>query len=539
MCPPPPSDSTNSCVSIPSLKRSCLSRALMICFGVTMLSSGALAVEVVVPTRPHLNSLIPEGLPTTPTLALDDSSQATSGGGPSGSNYWLAPEPTKTTGNFVTSTANKSDTSVVGGWSGTEGQNVHHNRVWIKQGAVADVVSGGAGSNDDSDPDSVTYNYVEIEGTVANAYGGNAYKAPNGVSNNVVVVKAGARIQPSTSDTHPRYIIGGKNSSGEMASGNVVVVEEGANIGTLNLNIFGADGSNNADNNAVYIFGEVTGRVAGSGAYNTSKGNMVWVSGTVTGDVNGVNGGGREQYNNLVVIDSGKVIGNAAAANNPWDNADGNAIYLLGTAVVEGRAAGIIDAINSQDTFRGKNSLAYIEGTVKVGSLEGFDTLYLKLTDENVSTAALTLTSTEAKWKDLNIKNTNVVIDGSGLTDTTSAYQLISFANVGSLTLDENTAFTDQSSVFVDATWMIDQTQLTDYLQDDGSYVIDAISSLVVTDEQTLAVTDENGTVTTITSASQQTASENSKTLAESFLGSIAFVNQGSEFIADEGLRAM
>ncbi len=40
-------------------------------------------------------------------------------------------------------------------------------------------------------------------------------------------------------------------------------------------------------------------------------------------------------------------------------------------------------------------------------------------------------------------------------------------------------------------------------------------------------------------SAGEEKSNENSKTLAESFLGSLAFLNQGAEFIADEGLRAM
>ena len=56
---------------------------------------------------------------------------------------------------------------------------------------------------------------------------------------------------------------------------------------------------------------------------------------------------------------------------------------------------------------------------------------------------------------------------------------------------------------------------------------------------QAVATTEEEEETEEIVVAGQQTATENSKTLSEALLGTIALVNQGTEFIADQGMAAI
>lgn len=83
--------------------------------------------------------------------------------------------------------------------------------------------------------------------------------------------------------------------------------------------------------------------------------------------------------------------------------------------------------------------------------------------------------------------------------------------------------------MFVDQTWTVPEE-----ISAAGSLETEIVS--INTNGE--LVSSLNG-VETILGRKATTASTESKTLAESFLGTIAFINQGAEFVADEGLRAM
>lgn len=210
---------------------------------------------------------------------------------------------------------------------------------------------------------------------------------------------------------------------------------------------------------------------------------------------------------------------------------------MLGNTIVEGGAGAHFDGAQLNGG-RGYNSLVHINGTVSVGSLSSFDQLIFELTNDNVQTAALTITNEHdviyGADPILDLTSVSTVINGDALNDSTSGAKLIQLTENESLKLlvDDKTTFSDETNVFVDQTWLV-----SDAIAADGGIQIDEVNI----DPEGNIVTSLDGVETILGKKEEKIVKPTveSRTLSESFLGTIAFVNQGAEFIADEGIRAM
>ena len=155
------------------------------------------------------------------------------------------------------------------------------------------------------------------------------------------------------------------------------------------------------------------------------------------------------------------------------------------------------------------NSRLQLSGINTVGSINGFDTIGLNVTEANKEKAVLTVTDADAGQMEFN--GVTIEIASDDFLESSDTYQLINVEG-GKYTFKDLTV--KESHTFLETTYTA---------EDD--VVLDADHAL--TSENDLF---NNKTVK---------ATESSKTLAESLLGTVAFINQGAEFIADEGIAAM
>ena len=154
-------------------------------------------------------------------------------------------------------------------------------------------------------------------------------------------------------------------------------------------------------------------------------------------------------------------------------------------------------AYNTTKQVNKGNSIK-VSGINFAKSIHGFDTLYVQLSDVNSERPVLTLEDS------LDLTDRNLNISGTeGFNVKEGTYNLISAPEIKGL---------NDKNVTLESTWV--------------SY--DAKLSVETGDLNNLSLT---------TTAAKPT--DNTKTLSESLLGTVAFVNQGAEFIADEGLAAI
>ncbi len=357
--------------------------------------------------------------------------------------------------------------------------------------------------------------------SITGGYAGSTGEA----SNNSVIVTQG-----STVTTESRAVVGGNSYNGN-ANNNTVTIEKDATVtATVKGAIAGYNAtqsaSSEANGNTVTIESgaTVTGTVTGAETYGSAQGNTVRISGTVTGNVTGVttyasSSSQAQVSDTLVELDGAYISGNVTLLQN--GNAsmygDGNEIRLTNSTVT-----GIVRANSGSKTL----SKMTLTGVNTVGRLEYVGELVLNVTEANVDEAVLTWTQgTEDKGyvgTNLDLRGTTLVISGADTLDSEGSYKLIDNNGLGIIYYDSTTVI-EKRGVFVDNLWETDledgeTVQLTDGIQ--------IVNGDLTSGDQLIAV-------------GKEAVNDNSKTLAESFLGSLAFVNQGSEFIADEGLRIM
>ncbi len=226
---------------------------------------------------------------------------------------------------------------------------------------------------------------------------------------------------------------------------------------------------------------------------------------------------GQVEINDQTVVVSGSTVdavygtrlvgdGNVSARIN-------NQTIVLDNATVVG---GVYDVSikNGTSTRSGNdveltNSRLQLSGTNTVGSISGFDTIGLNVTEANKEKAVLTVTDADAGQMEFN--GVTIEIASDDFLDSSDTYQLINVEG-GKYTFKDLTV--KESHTFIETTYTAD-----------GDVVLGNGENL--TSENNLF---NNKTVK---------ATESSKTLAESLLGTVAFINQGAEFIADEGIAAM
>lgn len=246
---------------------------------------------------------------------------------------------------------------------------------------------------------------------------------------------------------------------------------------------------------------------------NNSEITDGYVAGTLVSLVDG----GQVEINNQTVVVSNSTVddvyGTGIVASGDVSARINNQTIVLDNATVVG---GVYDvSVKSETSTRGgndvelTNSRLQLSGTNKVGSISGFDTIGLNVTEANKEKAVLTVTDADAGQMEFN--GVTIEIASDDFLESSDTYQLINVEG-GTYTFTDLTV--KESHTFLETTYTA---------EDD--VVLDADHGL--TSENDLF---NNRTVK---------ATESSKTLAESLLGTVAFINQGAEFIADEGIAAM
>lgn len=271
------------------------------------------------------------------------------------------------------------------------------------------------------------------------------------------------------------------------------------------------------------VLAGVSAFITNDGGTFTNKNTVVSVNksditnGYVAGTLVALADGGQVEINNQTVVVSystvDDVYGTGIVASGNVSARINNQTIVLDNATVVG---GVYDiSIKNRTSTRSgndvelTNSRLQLSGINEVGSISGFDTIGLNVTEANKMNAVLTVK--KATGGQTEFDGVTIEIASDDFLDSSDTYQLINVEG-GKYTFKDLTV--KESHTFIETTYTAD-----------GDVVLGNGENL--TSENNLF---NNKTVK---------ATESSKTLAESLLGTVAFINQGAEFIADEGIAAM
>lgn len=332
-------------------------------------------------------------------------------------------------------------------------------------------------------------------------YGG--YSDQSASTSNVIKITEVALIQ--TTGDNPNEYYGGY-SHAASTSGNSITMsaidEKGIVYGAMSYN---GSSSVSSNNNTATLNGQAkVSEIYGGYSGYAATGNLVVVQDQATAHtvIGGYSGSNQAKNNTVELKDQATVIGMVYGSKNASSKAE------------------------NSGTIK-------ITGNTTAGNLTGFDKLELNVSEANDTESGQALLTLTGKSTD-NSNSNELMLDGVDVTinpasglDPSGSYTLIALKGSDqTISVDQQTTFT-VTGTFLDQEWNVngaasgEVTELTDdLLLADGNLL----------SGDTLVAGTENKTVT---------ANANSKTLAESFLGSIAFINQGAEFIADEGIAAM
>ena len=323
-----------------------------------------------------------------------------------------------------------------------------------------------------------------------------------------------------------------------VADGNLLRVSGGADTaikGTLygaQVEIERSDSDSaqaNASGNRVEVSGiDLTGSITGalvenrnsSGSVN-AEGNVVVISSsTIKGDVTGANlqGSHINAGGNTVILTEGTVVDGdvmavvgANAGSMRFLGSDYSSVYsnnrvVMNNATVTGAVSGVSSNSGSLpvDMQTAGNTLV-LAGHNEAGTIAGFETLDLTLSEQNKDQSVLTLTGGESA-----ISGSTIVIRGAEVLEQGKLIEAVDGANL---------SVTD-ATVELRGTFIKKVAQNVDFTVESGE------DNALTTDSDVLA------------SAKVQ-ATESASSLSESLLGTAAFVRQGAEFVADDGLATM
>lgn len=323
-----------------------------------------------------------------------------------------------------------------------------------------------------------------------------------------------------------------------VADGNLLRVSGGADTaikGTLygaQVEIERSDSDSaqaNASGNRVEVSGiDLTGSITGalvenrnsSGSVN-AEGNVVVISSsTIKGDVTGANlqGSHINASGNTVILGEGTVVNgnvtavvsaNAELARSSGGESAGTYIdnrVVMNNATVTGAVSGVSSNSGSLpvDMQTAGNTLV-LAGHNEAGTIAGFETLDLTLSEQNKTQSVLTLTGGKSTLSDATI-----VIRGAEVLEQGKLIEAVDGANLS----------------VTDATAELRGTFIKKVAQNVDFTVTEGEGNGLTTDSDVLA------------SAKVQ-ATESASSLSESLLGTAAFVRQGAEFVADDGLATM
>ena len=233
------------------------------------------------------------------------------------------------------------------------------------------------------------------------------------------------------------------------------------------------------------------------------------------------------------------IVNNSNIGSDPEGNDDSGNVYLISSAKIDSATHNSITLIDS--TVRGivsvtrmssqsksalttaSNNRLNFSGTNSIGAFVGFDTLTLTVGSQNIGEDAqpvLTLTGANTNTT-LKESDQIVVYVPQGLDS--QDYQLISVAKDNTDSLNLKGATLTVQTPFYTQTGQLGEVVLKSDAQQPESAILTTQDAIV---QETLA-------------QAPKVVNGNAKTLAETLLGTVAFVQQGAEFIADDGLAAM
>lgn len=413
------------------------------------------------------------------------------------------------------------------------------------QGGLA--MAGGASGDSQSAQASASGNLVtgSISGSVGQSsslgiYGGRA----TAVAKDSTAVADNNRVQLSlegvAADGSISLLLSGAVAQAQTraaAGGNLVVVsgKDTAVDGTLygaqvTLQRSGADSSYaDASGNRVEVSGiKLTGSITGAQVRNenqlgsaVAEGNVVVISNsTIEDNVTGANlqGSHINASGNTVILGEGAVVNgnvtavvgaNAELARSSGGESAGTYIdnrVVMNNATVSGAVSVVSsNSGSSQVDIQTAGNTLVLAGHNEAGSIEGFESLDLTLSEQNKDQSVLTLTGGESA-----ISGSTIVIRGAEVLEQGKLIEAVDGANL---------SVTD-ATVELRGTFIKKVAQNVDFTVESGE------DNALTTDSDVLA------------SAKVQ-ATESASSLSESLLGTAAFVRQGAEFVADDGLATM
>lgn len=351
---------------------------------------------------------------------------------------------------------------------------------------------------------------VSVSGVEVSGYG--LIEAVSVYSQNTVEVNNSTLLLSDVSMDGEPALIAGVDSSGKTVSVQNTLVQATE-----------VDIQDNKELKERNVLAGVSAFITNDGGTFTNKNTIVSVNksgitnGYVAGTLVALADGGQVEINNQTVVVSystvDDVYGTGIVASGDVSARINNQTIVLDNATVVG---GVYDvSVKSETSTRSgndvelTNSRLQLSGTNTVGSISGFDTIGLNVTEANKEKAVLTVTDADAGQMEFN--GVTIEIASDDFLESSDTYQLINVEG-GKYTFKDLTV--KESHTFLETTYTAD-----------GDVVLGNGENL--TSENDLF---NNKTVK---------ATESSKTLAESLLGTVAFINQGAEFIADEGIAAM
>lgn len=351
---------------------------------------------------------------------------------------------------------------------------------------------------------------VSVSGATVSGYG--LIEAVSVYSQDTVEVNNSTLLLSDVSMDGEPALIAGVDSSGKTVSVQNTLVQATE-----------VDIQDNKELKERNVLAGVSAFITNDGGTFTNKNTVASVNksditnGYVAGTLVALVDGGQVEINNQTVVVSystvDDVYGTGIVASGNVSARINNQTIVLDNATVVG---GVYDVSikNGTSTRSGNdveltNSRLQLSGINEVGSISGFDTIGLNVTEANKMNAVLTVK--KATGGQTEFDGVTIEIASDDFLDSSDTYQLINVEG-GKYTFKDLTV--KESHTFIETTYTAD-----------GDVVLGNGENL--TSENNLF---NNKTVK---------ATESSKTLAESLLGTVAFINQGAEFIADEGIAAM
>ncbi len=351
---------------------------------------------------------------------------------------------------------------------------------------------------------------VSVSGATVSGYG--LIEAVSVYSQDTVEVNNSTLLLSDVSMDGEPALIAGVDSSGKTVSVQNTLVQATE-----------VDIQDNKELKERNVLAGVSAFITNDGGTFTNKNTVVSVNksditnGYVAGTLVALADGGQVEINNQTVVVSystvDDVYGTGIVASGNVSARINNQTIVLDNATVVG---GVYDVSikNGTSTRSGNdveltNSRLQLSGINEVGSISGFDMIGLNVTEANKMNAVLTVK--KATGGQTEFDGVTIEIASDDFLDSSDTYQLINVEG-GKYTFKDLTV--KESHTFIETTYTAD-----------GDVVLGNGENL--TSENNLF---NNKTVK---------ATESSKTLAESLLGTVAFINQGAEFIADEGIAAM